>query len=258
MQSHDLAPSLEEFGLSRYETKAYLTLLSKGTLSASELAYYADLPRTKVYSTLTKLSKKGLVMITQEKPLICTAVSPDDAFGELLSAQESKIGSMKSMVAKLQTLSEESNKANGVEEHKYLVLDPDSVLATVKKLILDASEEIACSVDAWGLKIISQCKDAVLKSVSNKINVKILISKDCLGNNILPSIPYSVSLRAGDSAANLFLIDSSTIVMVNSSNGKGLLFKSVDILNKIHGKMFDIAWASSVDRQSIPLQGTNR
>ena len=53
MRIHNLASSLEEFGLSRYEAGAYLTLLEKGPLSASEIAYYSNLPRTKIYSTLT-------------------------------------------------------------------------------------------------------------------------------------------------------------------------------------------------------------
>ena len=35
----DLVANLEEFGLSKYESMAYITLVSKGTLGASEIAY---------------------------------------------------------------------------------------------------------------------------------------------------------------------------------------------------------------------------
>jgi len=51
--------SLEEFGLSSYEARAYVTLITKGTISASELAYYAELPRTKVYPVLLKRGTKN-------------------------------------------------------------------------------------------------------------------------------------------------------------------------------------------------------
>ena len=44
-----LTVSLEEFGLSKYESQAYVALISKGTISASELAYYSEIPRTKIY-----------------------------------------------------------------------------------------------------------------------------------------------------------------------------------------------------------------
>ncbi|MFL6489400.1 MAG: helix-turn-helix domain-containing protein, partial [Nitrososphaera sp.] len=48
----DLPGSLEEFGLSKYEARAYLTMIGKGSLAVSEIAYYANLPRTKVYQTV--------------------------------------------------------------------------------------------------------------------------------------------------------------------------------------------------------------
>jgi sugar-specific transcriptional regulator TrmB len=80
----DLPGSLEEFGLSKYEARAYLTIIGKGSLAASEIAYYANLPRTKVYQTIKKLEKKRLAVISQQKPLICSAIPPEEAFAELL------------------------------------------------------------------------------------------------------------------------------------------------------------------------------
>ena len=60
-----LTVSLEEFGLSKYEAQAYVALISKGTISASELSYYSEIPRTKVYPTLLKLENKKLVIISK-------------------------------------------------------------------------------------------------------------------------------------------------------------------------------------------------
>ena len=62
----DLPSSLEEFGLSKYEARAYLTMIGKGSLAASDLAYYANLPRTKVYQTVKKLEKKRLAVISKQ------------------------------------------------------------------------------------------------------------------------------------------------------------------------------------------------
>ena len=86
----DFIGSLEEFGLSKYESMAYITLVSKGTLGASEIAYYSNLPRTKIYTTLKKLQRKKLSTISSQKPMIATATPPDEAFGELpLPAEQS-------------------------------------------------------------------------------------------------------------------------------------------------------------------------
>jgi len=54
----ELVANLEEFGLSKYESMAYITLVSRGTLGASEIAYYSNLPRTKIYTILKKLERK--------------------------------------------------------------------------------------------------------------------------------------------------------------------------------------------------------
>src|ERR671931_2933154 len=90
--------SLEEFGLSKYEAGAYLTMIGKGSLAASEIAYYANLPRTKVYPTLKKLEKKKLSVISQQKPLICSAIPPEEAFNDIVELHERRSKNMKKIV----------------------------------------------------------------------------------------------------------------------------------------------------------------
>ena len=89
-----LTVSLEEFGLSKYESQAYIALISKGTISASELAYYSEIPRTKIYPTLLKLESKKLAIISKSKPIMCTAISPEDAFDEVIHEQINKVNAI--------------------------------------------------------------------------------------------------------------------------------------------------------------------
>ena len=128
IENNDLIGNLEEFGLSQYEARAYLTMIGKGSLSASEIAYYSHLPRTKIYLTLKKLEKKGLSVISQQKPLICSAINPTEAFEEIVIIQEQKLRNMKRVVEKLQKISDESNSLKGLEEKRYFILDPKSTL----------------------------------------------------------------------------------------------------------------------------------
>lgn len=244
MRRNELAPSLEEFGLSKYEARAYLTLLSKGPLSASELAYYANLPRTKVYATLTKLAKKDLVVISEDKPLVCSAILPDEAFSELLTTQENRVKGMKRMVENLQKISEEGMNPQGAEERRYLVLDPDSVLKMLSELIPAAKSSIACMLDNWGIRLLSHYNDSLVKAVASDVSVRVLVSKECLSNDVLLAFPKGVNVKVGDTNMNLFVLDKSTIVMVSSSNGKGLLFRSAGVLCNIHNGMFDHAWSN--------------
>src|SRR5918999_962572 len=96
--SNDLPGSLEEFGLSKYEARAYLTMIGKGSLAVSEIAYYANLPRTKLYQTVKKLEKKKLAVITKQKPLICSAIPPEEAFAEIVNLHDRRVRNMKKIV----------------------------------------------------------------------------------------------------------------------------------------------------------------
>lgn len=56
-------PKIVEYtGLSEYESKVYLSLLSLGNAGARKLSLHCDVPRTKVYGTLKKLIDYGLVV----------------------------------------------------------------------------------------------------------------------------------------------------------------------------------------------------
>ena len=122
----DLVANLEEFGLSKYESMAYITLVSKGTLGASEIAYYSNLPRTKIYTTLKKLERKKLATISSQKPMIAAATQPNEAFGDIITLQERRLDSMHSILNNLEKLREEGKKS--YEEKKYLILEPNIVV----------------------------------------------------------------------------------------------------------------------------------
>lgn len=247
MQNDNLAISLGELGLSKYEARAYIALLNRGPLSASELAYYSNLPRTKVYATLTKLAKKKLAVITRDKPVICSAITPEDAFSELVVSQTNRVEGMKNLVEKLQKISEEGKKPQAAEERRYLVLTPEAVLNMLAELFSTAKSTVASALDAWGVRLINQCKDSLAKALTNRVEIKILVSKELTGNNSLSLIPDRAKIRIAESDTNMFIFDRSTVMLVNSSDGKGLLFRSADMMANSCSKIFGNSWNQGTD-----------
>src|ERR671931_2662164 len=134
--------SLEEFGLSKYEAGAYLTMIDKGSLSASEIAYYSNLPRTKVYPTLKKLEKKKLSVISHQNPIICSAISPEEAFGEIVELHERRLKNMKKIVEILKRINNVAQSPAGSEEKRYFILDPTSALERVANLIASSRSSV--------------------------------------------------------------------------------------------------------------------
>lgn len=246
VKGQDLAVSLEEFGLSKYEAQAYVTLITKGTISASELAYYSDLPRTKVYPTLLKLEKKKIAIISKSKPIMCTAIAPEDAFDEIIQEQINRVNAMNSLTTKLKRLSEDSKKARGSEEKRYFHLAQNYVFKQFQSMIEGSKTSIHAIVDSWGLGLISQCKDELLVALRRNIDVKIIIPSNLVGTETFHNLPSEIKIKTAEVSQNMITFDDSEILMINSSNGKGAIFLSTDVLGTNQVKTFEHAWKSGI------------
>lgn len=247
----DLPGSLEEFGLSKYEARAYLTMIGKGSLAVSEIAYYANLPRTKVYQTVKKLEKKKLAIISKQKPLICSAIPPEEAFTEIVNLHDSRVKTMRKIVNSLQKINEESHRPKGSEERRYFILDANSTLEKIGSLIAESRSSITASLDAWGLRLISQCKSSVLKALTTGVRLRMILGSQCIGNENVFQLPEGVELRTAEVLSNLIIIDSSYIISIDSSNGKAAFFASADAFAMLQAKNFEEAWSNASEMKYL-------
>ncbi|MBA4461462.1 MAG: TrmB family transcriptional regulator [Nitrosopumilaceae archaeon] len=251
VNEHSLTVSLEEFGLSKYEAQAYVALISKGTISASELSYYSDIPRTKVYPTLLKLENKKLVIISKSKPIMCTAIAPEDAFDSVIHEQINKVNAMNTLVSKLKKASEESRKSRGSEEKRYYQLSANNVLNQLRKMIDGSKSSIQIAVDQWGLGLISECKEQLLSVNRRNLDVKILVPTTLIGSEAYRTIPDGVKIRASDVVQNCFIFDETELLMVSDENGKGVNFSSTEILGNNQSKLFTNIWKNAIKTESL-------
>jgi HTH-type transcriptional regulator, sugar sensing transcriptional regulator len=246
----DLVGSLEELGLSRYEAGAYLTMIRKGSLAASEISYYANLPRTKVYSTLKKLEKKRLSIVSQSKPLICSAIPPEEAFSDIVKLYERRSKNMKKIVERLQRITDDQ-KPKASEERRYYILDPNSTLEKIMSLITNSKSSVYAALDGWGIQLMSRCRLAMVKAITAGVKIRLLLATQCLGNENLASIPEDIDMKIGNVPSNVIIIDSSHLVAVDSSNGKGALFVSIDVFGLSQLRSFEVEWNNAFDVRQI-------
>jgi sugar-specific transcriptional regulator TrmB len=246
----DLAGSLEEFGLSKYEARAYMTMIGKGSLAASEIAYYANLPRTKIYQTLKKLEKKRLALVSKQKPLICSAIPPEEAFAELLGLHERRVKNMKKIIEQLQKLNDMGQRPKGSEEKRYFLLDPNSALEKISNLIAHSRTSVVGTVDEWGLRLLSQCKPSLVKALTNGAKIRLVVCTQCMANENIFSLPESIELRLSGNEvmqSNLLAVDSAHLVSIDSSNGKAALFSPQDSFGALLSKHFEKEWHRATD-----------
>lgn len=251
VKEHGLTVSLEEFGLSKYEAKAYVTLVSRGTISASEVAYYSNLPRTKVYPTLLKLEKKRLVIISKSKPIMCTAIAPEDAFDDIIQEHIDKVNQMNTLVTKLKRVSEENKKSRGAEEKRYFHLSSNNVLNQLKIMIGGTKSSIQAVVDPWGLNLLAECKEQLLLVLRRNVDVKIIVSPTQIGSESFYTIPDGAKIKVADTTQNCFIFDQTEVLLIDSDNGKGAVFSSTDVLGICQTKVFLHMWDNALKTDGL-------
>ena len=249
--NNDLPGSLEEFGLSKYEARAYLTMIGKGSLAVSEIAYYANLPRTKVYQTVKKLEKKKLAVISKQKPLICSAIPPEEAFAEIVNLHDRRVKNMRKIVDSLQKINDESQRPRGSEERRYFILDANSTLERIGSLIADSRSSVTATLDPWGLRLLSQCKASIVRALTAGVRLRIILGSQCIGNENVFQLPDGIELRTAEVASNLIIIDSSYLVLIDSSNGKAAFFASTDSFAMLQAKNFEESWGSASEMKYL-------
>jgi sugar-specific transcriptional regulator TrmB len=250
-KEQSITVSLEEFGLSSYEARAYVTMITKGTISASELAYYADLPRTKVYPVLLKLEKKKLAIISKSKPIMCTAIAPQDAFDEIIHEQIDKVNAMNALVTNLKKVSEDSKKLQGSEEKRYFHLNANYVVNQLRQMINGAKSSVHIIADPLGLNLLEECKEQLLGVLRRELDVKIITSPSQIGSEAFRIIPDSAKIRIADINQNCFIFDKTELLIIDNENGKGALFSSTEVLGNNQSISFMNTWEHALKTESI-------
>ena len=251
VNEHSLTVSLEEFGLSQYEAQAYVALIAKGTISASELAYYSEIPRTKIYPTLLKLENKKLAIISKSKPIMCTAIAPEDAFDGIIHEQINKVNAMNSLVSNLKKASEESRKSRGSEERRYFHISANNVLDRLKTMIEGSKSSIKIMTDQWGLGLLTECKEQLLSVLRRNLDVKLLVTPSQICSESFRTIPEGVEIRATEISQNCFVFDEVELLMVNNDNGKGAIFSSTEILGANQIRIFSNIWKNATKTKAL-------
>jgi len=83
MTEIEILDNLKSLGLTDYESKAYLQLLGRESLTASEVAQLSRVPRQKIYDTLNNLIQMGLCGLRLGRVKKYVAADPEKALGQL-------------------------------------------------------------------------------------------------------------------------------------------------------------------------------
>jgi hypothetical protein len=147
MRSLDTA-ILAEVGLTLYERQALMALMISGVADAATLCREGDVPTSKIYRSMEKLSDLGLVQVQPSRPRLFAALPPEAVVERVAEILRSRADTVAAGTRELlDRLSKRAGKAAGRHAFVDLALGADSHvsrhlvhLATARRRILSYLE----------------------------------------------------------------------------------------------------------------------
>jgi sugar-specific transcriptional regulator TrmB len=132
---------LEQIGLSRNEIKIYFTLLELEQSTATPIVRKSGIPNSKIYPTLDKLIKKGLVSYVIKNNVKYFQASDPKNLIELLSNKEKQIIQQKNEIEKLIPVIEHKRKLAKDKQEAAIYEGLDGIKAAFSRLINSVQKE---------------------------------------------------------------------------------------------------------------------
>jgi len=158
---------LSRFGLSEYESRAYVALVALGTSSAPFVAEIAQIPRTSAYKVMQSLEAKGFAKSKQGRPRSYSADDPSDVSKRFVSETEqafSKIGRYRDLLSQ-----------RGVPQLVYTIMGKPRVLEKIGEMLDKAEKSYVMSTPTIS-KIHGPLTKKFANAISRGIHITIITS----------------------------------------------------------------------------------
>jgi sugar-specific transcriptional regulator TrmB len=174
--SEDAKKILHEVGLTEYETRAYLILLERGVMTASEVSEYGGVPYSKVYETLNSLERKGWIEAERGRPSRYFPKAPSESLEAARLRLEDMVNSWKRVIlGELQPLYE---KRELMEKPDIWILRGEfSVLAKLKEMLDVAKNELMIAVPAFAKGFVDASVSVLGRVRSSGVRVQIMMTE---------------------------------------------------------------------------------
>lgn len=142
MTDESLITKLQNFGLSQYEAKTYVALLSIGKSNAYNVSKTSGVPRARIYDTLESLTTRGVVMFEETSDGIKNYTAlPSAVFLE--QAREKWTTTYNDVEKELKAVESQDKKE---DSYVSTVKGEKNILAFCRNLIYGAKQKVIVSI----------------------------------------------------------------------------------------------------------------
>lgn len=203
--------ALREIGLTEYETKAYISLVKAGEMTANEISSSTNIPYSKVYTVLETLEKKGWIEVKGGRPRQYYPKSPIEAMRTEKIRQENSFEENKNLiVSELQALYEHIEIKEKPEI--WIIRVEENMISKIRDILDNTKKELMIALPIVSEHIVRQLTPSVQGILNKRINIQLLTTRKAYG--ILPE----------------FLLGISEVKLRDDMFGGGIMADSVETL----------------------------
>ncbi len=240
---------LREAGLTEYETRAYLSLLEGGVLTASEVSEHGSVPYSKVYETLNSLERKGWIEVEQGRPSRYFPKSPSEALeATRLRIEDMVSGWKKVVLEELQPLYERRELRE--KPDIWILRGEFSVLAKLQEMLIAAKKELMVAAPAFA-KSFAEASVPMLNHLrDNGVDVQVIVTKDWDFKEIAGL--GEVKVRTGMFGGGVIVDAKEALLVLGEDKPSLVIWSNHTGLTKFAREYFQHLWESSNDSQKRP------
>ncbi|MHA1777244.1 MAG: hypothetical protein DRO88_02715 [Promethearchaeia archaeon] len=172
--SQEVYAALKEYGLTDYETRAFVALITNGVSSAKELSDRTNIPYSRIYDVLVNLETQQWVKVISGRPMKYKAERP--AFVAKLAKKELEEKYQRIESALLEKLEPLYGAEETVESTPIWILN-GQVFQKVEEMIRTTSKNLTLFLKNPNEKMISDYFDIFLDLSEKKVEINVLVDE---------------------------------------------------------------------------------
>jgi sugar-specific transcriptional regulator TrmB len=178
----EIVSSLSFFGLEQLDSSIYLALLEFDACTMSELATKLDVDRGRIYRSIEKLDRLGIVVLSNSKVTKYEALLPGNAFQKLIDEKQLEVYKLRSILDKVTNeLDQISRPQESPKISNFSIIEGRNTIYTrIGKLIQEARNDvyIVTTSDDFVRMSHTAIPEKIKIAKNNDIVIKILLDSE--------------------------------------------------------------------------------
>ncbi|HZX19664.1 MAG TPA: helix-turn-helix domain-containing protein [archaeon] len=211
MQEYDLNVFLEKLGLTEYEAKTLSALFKLKEAEAPEISRTAQVPKTRVYDVLDRLTKKTLIIEIHGRPKRYMAIEPEKVFNSLLQEKKQELAKLEEEAKHVKS-EVELDHTNGKHEKVMKVKDKNDFMKILGQHIDSSTKSVHALTPL--AKEHSLIRESLKNASARNVEVKLISKINEDSAKIAKEFAQGgADIRNFDHGVNAYIIDNQKVIM---------------------------------------------